>query len=323
VNPARSRLRKWLLPAVKLLIVVLVVWFIRRTVVDAAKQLGEHPWHFDPAWLVASGLLYLAGLAAEGFFWYRVLLALGQDVKLGETLRAYFIGHLGKYVPGKAMVVVLRAGLLRGERVDRSLAAASVFLETLTMMSVGALMAAVILVAWFAPHGLLFWASLGVIAVAGLPTLPPVFARLARLAGVGRSNPEVAEKLARLGYRTLAEGWILNVVGWVLLGASLWASVRAMGTELDLTDQLPTCTAAISLAVVGGFVSFVPGGAGVREAVLLEFLAKMANWGDLVAVASALLVRLVWLMAELVISGILYIGLKRKGKHVIDRHSGL
>ena len=41
-------------------------------------------------------------------------------------------------------------------------------------------------------------------AAAGLPTLPPVFSRLARLAGVGRGNPAAAEKLAGLRYPLLA-----------------------------------------------------------------------------------------------------------------------
>ena len=36
------------------------------------------------------------------------------------------------------MVIVLRTGLIRSQRVDTRLAVASVFLETLTMMAVGA-----------------------------------------------------------------------------------------------------------------------------------------------------------------------------------------
>ncbi len=62
-----------------------------------------------------------------------------------NTLRAYYIGHLGKYVPGKAMVVILRTVMVRGHRVDAAVAAVSVFFETLTMMAVGAFMAAGIL----------------------------------------------------------------------------------------------------------------------------------------------------------------------------------
>ena len=188
-----SRARRWLSAAVKLLIVALVVWYVRRTLVDAWEQLGERRWQFDLGWLTLSGALYLLGTLLCGLFWHRALLALGQQVSLSRALLAYYIVHLGKYVPGKAMVVILRAGLVRGQGIDAALAAVSVFFETLTMMSTGALMAAAIVAFWFREQRLLFWAALAIVVVAGAPTLPPVFRRLVRLVGVGKTNPVVAE----------------------------------------------------------------------------------------------------------------------------------
>jgi len=291
--------------AVKLLIVVLVVWFIRRTLVEAWEELGKRHWQFDFWWLVASGGFYLLGSLLCGIFWHRTLLALGQNVSLLNAIRAFYIGHLGKYVPGKAMVVVLRAGLIRGPGVDTALAATSVFFETLTMMSVGSLMAAAIVVIWFHEHALLFWAALAMMLVAGLPTLPPVFRRLVRWVGVGRSNPEIVGKLDRLGYRVVALGWVLNALGWVILGLSFWAVLRALGVgEVNPFERLYLHTAAVSLATVAGFVSLVPGGAVVREAVLTELTGPYL--GGSVALVSAILLRLVWLLAELAASGVLY-----------------
>ena len=134
-----ARRKRWILAAIKLLIVVVVLWCVRRTLVDGWEQLGEYRWRLDFWWLAAAGGLYLLGTLLCGIFWHRTLRALGQDVSLPQALRAYYIGHLGKYVPGKAMVVILRAGLVRGQGVDTALAAASVFFETLTMMAVGGL----------------------------------------------------------------------------------------------------------------------------------------------------------------------------------------
>jgi uncharacterized membrane protein YbhN (UPF0104 family) len=314
--------KKWLITVAKILVVVLVVWAIRRTIIDAVDQLGEHPMQFHPGWLVAAGVLYLLGLLPAGLFWHRVLLVLGQDAKLGETLRAYFIGHLGKYVPGKAMVVVLRTGLIRSRRVDTGIAAVSVFFETLTMMTVGAFIAAAILAFWFREHWFLTMAALGLMVAAGLPTLPPVFRRLVKLAGVGKSNPATAEKLLNLGGKTLALGWLAMSIGWVILGLSLWAVLRAMGVDqllwagqtvpLDPVGQLPLYVASVSLSMVAGFLSLIPGGAAVREAVLAELLSP--HFGATIAVVSAIVLRLVWLMSELLISGILYISGARMPK---------
>ena len=290
--------------AVKLLIVVVVVWYIRRTLVDAWQQLSQQHWHCDFAWLALSGGLYLLGTLCCAIFWHRTLRALGQPVGLGQAIRAYYIGQLGKYVPGKAMVVILRTGLLRGQGVDTSLAAVSVFFETLTMMATGALMAAAMLAVWFRGQTLLLWAALGMMLVAGLPTLLPVFRRLVRLTGVGRSNPEVAEKLADLGVPTMLVGWMLTGLGWAILGLSFWATLRALGAgDANPLNQLHLCTTAITLAMVAGFVSFVPGGAVVREAVLTQLMVPYL--GDAIALVAAVLLRLVWLVAELLISAIL------------------
>lgn len=207
------------------------------------------------------------------------------------------------------MVVILRAGLLRGPGVDASLAVASIFYETLTMMSTGALLAASIVAFWFSGQPLLFWTALGIMAVAGLPTLPPIFKRLVRLAGVGRINPATVEKLDNLGYGTVILGWVLNAIGWAILGLSFWAVLRAMGLgENNPLGQFHLYAAAVSLATVAGFISMMPGGAVVREAVLTEFMVPYLGGGA--ALIGAILLRLVWLVAEISISGILYFGAK-------------
>ncbi len=94
--------RKWLILTLKLALLGLLVWGVRRTLGDAFEKLGEHPPRLEPLWLVASGVLYLVAMLPSVLFWQRVLRVLGQEAGLLKTARAYYIGHLGKYVPGKA-----------------------------------------------------------------------------------------------------------------------------------------------------------------------------------------------------------------------------
>jgi uncharacterized membrane protein YbhN (UPF0104 family) len=306
VTENRSSRRSWLATIVKLLIVVAVLLAVRHTITRALADLRGFSWDVSPLWMVGSGVLYLLGLLPAGLFWHRMLRVLGQDAKLGETLRAYYVGHLGKYVPGKAMVVIIRAGLIRSHRVNTAVAAVSVFFETLTMMAVGAFIAAAVLAIGFRDRVFLFWVAVGLMAAAGLPTLPPVFKRLVRLAGVGKADPSTGEKLEKLGYGTLLVGWIAMGTAWCLLGLSLWAVLRAMGTaDAGLLDQFHLYVAGVALAMVAGFLSLVPGGAVVREAVLAELMVP--RLGEVVALVSAILLRLIWLLSELVISGILYV----------------
>ena len=312
MNPQPSRLKKRLFLAGKLLVVVAVVWAVGDTLRDARDQLAGYDWQFRFRWLAAASACYLAGLLPAGLFWYRVLGVLGQKANIGETLTAYYVGHLGKYVPGKAMVVLLRTGLIRSERVNTGVAAASVFFETLTMMAVGAFISAAILAVWFRDQGFLMSVAAGLMIVAGLPTLPPVFRRLARWAGIGRSDPSLRAKLDRLGMGTLILGWVAMSIGWVMLGLSLWATLHAMGIEgLDVVMHLPRYVGSVSLAMVAGFLSLIPGGLGVRDLVLAELMVPYFGQVDrslepeAAALVTAGLLRLVWLVSELAISGLL------------------
>ena len=204
---------------------------------------------------------------------------IGPGCRTAETLRAYYIGHLGKYVPGKAMVIVLRTALIHSHRVDASIVVASVFLETLTMMAVGGCIAVPILAVWFSHNPAFIAAAVAVAIVGGLPTLPPVFSRLARLLGVGRSSPAIAAKLAGFDYRTLLCGWAAMTLGWVLMGASLWAALRGLDFEASFEKSWCLYTAIAAMAVVVGFASMIPAGFVSRELVFTGLLGPLVG-GD-------------------------------------------
>ncbi|NIL98468.1 MAG: hypothetical protein GTO53_11275 [Planctomycetales bacterium] len=310
--------RRWFRLAVHVLVLLAVAWGVRRTIASALDQLDDFPWHVQPQWLVAAGGLYLLGMLPMGLFWYSSLQAMGQRPALLPTMRAYYIGHLGKYVPGKAMVVVLRAGLLRGRQVQMSVAAASVFLETLTMMAVGAFLAVGILCVWLYRYlpgdDYLLPLAIGLWLMSGLPTLPPVFRRLALRLGVARGDPQIEQKLQGVNYPLMATGWIAMAAGWLLLALSLWAVMRALGIEgLHPVADLPYYTAAVTLSVVAGFLSLIPGGVLVREMILTTILGEI-YFGHVVqiplagatALSVAVVLRLVGLTAELLLALLLY-----------------
>lgn len=301
--------RKWFVAGCKLALLAAVAWGLHRTVMAAWEQLEARHWSpasLRPGWLAAAGGLYLIGQLFPGWFWRQVIGQLGPRPRLGEALRAYYIGHLGKYVPGKATVILIRAGLIRGSGASATAATVAVFYETLSTLAVGAGLAALILLVRFTSHDWLILSAVGLAAIVGGPTLPPVFRRLVRLTGVGRLNPSVAEEADRLGYRTLGQAWVTLPGAWLFMGASLWATLKAGGydSSLGAVDQLLVCISASAIATVAGFLSFLPGGIGIREAALLELLPPW--FGTEGAFVSAILSRLVLLVAELAISGILY-----------------
>lgn len=310
-NPVSERKIKikwtrWLLAAVKLSVFALVCWFIYKALVGANQQLDGHEWQVEPGWLAVAGLLYLAGLFPAAVFWHRVLVQTGQQVRFGESIRAYYISQLGKYVPGKWMVIVLRRGMLTGHKVENTVVAASVFFETFCMLAVGAAIATLALLVWHPGQIWLIALAAGSTLLLGIPTVPRFFEFLIRMLGVGRLNPTVGVRFRRIGRGMLVAGWLTISVGWLLQGMSLWAVLRAMEKAAGgPLHDLSLHTAAVALAVVAGFLSQIPGGLAVREWVSAELIEP--TYGASVAIVSAVMFRLVQVVSELAISIILYV----------------
>lgn len=309
---------RWAKRVFRLVVLSLVSWGIWRTFTDARDELAARNFSLSQlhwSWLAVSGVSYALGLAACATFWHRVLRAMRQQPTRFESFRSYFVSHLGKYVPGKAMVVVIRASLVRGERVQTVVAGCAVLVETLTMMAVGACLAAVILLFVFRHPGLIAL-SMGLMLAAGIPTLPPVFRGV-----VGWRMPELRSQIAGIRFSLMAQGWGLNLLAWLGLGASLWAVLQSLPfedglrTSQSLGPQAPfgsidlslghaaLLVACVALAMVAGFLSLIPGGLGVREFVLITLLAP--SYGKDVALLSAIILRLIWLVTELLLSGLL------------------
>lgn len=309
MSHSRSSAQKILFAAIKLLVVAAVLWGMQRTVRAALDDLGEHDWHpssLRPGWLAVSGITYLLGLLPSALFWNRLLQVFSQPAPLSRTIRSWYIGSLGKYVPDKATVIVLRTALLRRDGVGIAVSTATIFYETLTTMAVGAFVSGALMLVLLRDDRRLALLAAALMIVSGAPTVPAIFKRLARLAGIERAAPEAIDRLDHLGWRGTARAWGGIAIGWCLVGVSIWAALRAGDTAggLGRPIELLLSMAAGGLSVVAGFVSFIPGGLVVRDAVMLELLAPAVGKGP--ALVAALVARLVWLLSEIVISIILY-----------------
>jgi uncharacterized membrane protein YbhN (UPF0104 family) len=333
-----QRLRRWW-PIAKYLLMVIIVVAVGRLFVRDLSQPDLWRRHYHPGWLAASGALYVLGLGLSAVYWQRLLRQLGQRPSWPALVRAYYIGHLGKYVPGKAWSLFLRAGLVKGPGVQGGYAVLTTFYEVLTTMASGVLLAAVLfalllpatsatldwegfrrLITLQSPEqgvlhrGALVLLALCLLAPCGVPLVPAVFNRLVHRLSLPFRERDAAP-LARVEAHLLPQGLLLTAAGWALLGASLWAALHAVVPELPWSWALwGRMTAYVGVAWVAGFILFVSGGLGVREFFLTLFLApelvRLFGLGDEEArktvMLSVVVVRLVWTAAELLMAGAVY-----------------
>lgn len=303
---ARSPWKSTAKRLVKFVLAILVLGAVGRHVARTWNDLRQHgeTLHVEPVWLVVAGGLYLAGLTACGVFFGSILRHSPSPVALFPSVRAYLISHLGKYVPGKAMVVVMRVGLVTPYGARPATAAIATFYETLVMMASGSLGAVAGFACWRDPRQSLW---LGISAALGLAFLvvvePRVFPRVTRVATMPFPNIG-PEAMPDIHWKRLGEGLILTLIGWILLGLSQVAVVRAFAPAGVSLRLWPVVAASVALATVSGFVvAVMPGGLGVREGVLMTTLAPAV--GNDTAVVAALALRLVWVIAEGLAAGVL------------------
>ena len=97
---------------------------------------------------------------------------------------------------------------------------------------------------------------------------------------------------------------------WLLAGLSLAGLLASMGYwgqfafELGMAKAYALSVCVVALATVGGFVSMVPGGLGTREWILVETLGPVIGGGH--AIVAAILLRLIWLIAEIAATSVLW-----------------
>jgi uncharacterized membrane protein YbhN (UPF0104 family) len=315
--------RRWIFTA-KAAVTILVLWAVGRHMLRTWDDIRHHEvaLRVQPGWLVLSGVLYLAGICCNGRYYGRLLKAGATPIATFPSMRAYLISHLGKYVPGKAMVVIMRAGLSVPYGARAATSAIATFYETLVMMACGGLLAALgFALAGASPRfelplprrGTLDLELYQLAALLGLGmglgflvlVLPPVFRRLGTVTSLPFGKL-ASEAMPRISGGLLLEGLLWSSASWILLGCSQIEAAhgfRPLGKS-EYLSLIGVVIASVALATVAGFVvAVLPGGLGIREGVLMYALAPAI--GEDQAVVAALALRLIWVAAELLVALIL------------------
>jgi hypothetical protein len=233
---------------------------------------------------------------------------------------------MGKYVPGKILVIVIRVGMLKGIGITRTAVGIAAMYESLVWVGAGAIVGIILL-----PDAL--WRGLRDQAAAQGNTLPdihrawlilPVALAPIGLVGLNRFVNRVnrwrkgadAKQLPRVHLHMVLFGLVYDAVGWFVLGGCLMLTLAGLQPDAPLSaDVYWNLVSVNAIAYVLGFVAFfMPAGFGVRDLALQFLLAvelhARLNVESVEANALAALLavwfRLLGTVAEIVMAGILY-----------------
>jgi uncharacterized membrane protein YbhN (UPF0104 family) len=244
------------------------------------------------AWVLAGLVLAGAGMVAIAVPWSTAIRLLGGDVRGLRHVAWYFVGEIGKYLPGGVWPVLGRSEMARRRGVRAAAAYGSVALS-LAALYLAAMAGAVALVPLRLGDGVGtgWWWAAAVLLPLGLLALHP------RAVAAGL---RLAERVARRPLEVTVPSWgrSLGYVtsylpAWALICLATWAVARALTPDASLGGV----AFATLLAWIAGFLAVpVPGGVGVREVV---FIAA-AGLDPGVGAATALVARVLFMAVDVV-----------------------
>jgi uncharacterized membrane protein YbhN (UPF0104 family) len=280
-------------PVVTLLVFAAIAYSVASEWTDVHHALTSLEWESVVLSLVAC----IAGAVASLMSWRAVLADEGYRLSPLVASRIFFVGQLGKYLPGSVFAVVLqmelgkRAGVPRGRAFTTSLAWVGLSLST--GLCVGMTAFPVLSSA----HHTGLWLLVAALPIAVIASTPPVLTWLVNLVlRVMRKGP-LPQPLSWRGVLT-ACGWLC--VTWVFLGLHLWLLANALGAP-GLSGVF-RCIGGLALAMTAGVLFVVvPSGAGVREALIVAALSPVMSTGE--ALGIAVVSRGLFIVSDVVTAG--------------------
>ncbi|WP_246083807.1 lysylphosphatidylglycerol synthase domain-containing protein [Nonomuraea diastatica] len=246
-------------------------------------------------WPALAGALVavVAALLGAMLIWRTLLSDLGSPLPLRAAAKVFFVGQLGKYIPGAIWPVLAQMEMGRDLGVPRSRSAAAFFLMMPIQLATGLLVTLVTL-GWDRYGWLLLFLPLLLVLLEPKVVNGVIGYALRRLKREPLERP-----LTRRG--------MLAALGWALAG---WTAYGVHFFFIAPQGGLLFAIGAFALSWCLGILTFVvPAGAGVREVVMVGVLAPHLAAGP--AIAVALTSRVVIIVGDLICAGLAGIAARR------------
>lgn len=259
-----SRRTKVASTVVGAVLALIAIAFVTRSLVRDREEIGDALADASFGWLVLAAVLAAVGMTAIAVPWRHAIRLLGDDMPMRQIISRYYVGELGKYVPGGVWPILGRGELAARWGLRRTAAYSSVLLSLLALY-----LAAMLVVAAGLPALLAGDDGSGPVAV--LLLLPLGLAAL-HPAAIGLAL-RLVERVTRRDLSVEVPTWGASVAlvaryvpSWLAIGGATWAVARALEPSADVWE----IGAATVMSWLVGFVLVpVPGGVGVREAAFV------------------------------------------------------
>ena len=286
------KLIKWVLAVgVLLLSTSILAYFIYRE----RDVLLNHEWTIEWGFIVAAFCLMMVALALPSYVWTNLMHTMGNELSSVEHVRAYFITHVARRLPGTIWYLLGRNYLYKQQGESMRLVTVASSMEFVIGVSSGAFVS--LLFARF------IWTELSQIYL--------LFLLAALILGLLATHPRtinwgmVRMRLAtmpQIRYRTIIVWFLIYAVIWVLGGIILFLTANAI-TDVSTADLSYMIASWCLVGTMSYLVFFLPTNLGITEVGLSFLLSAImpSSMAVLVAVFSRLLLMAFEIIAVLLV----------------------
>lgn len=274
----RQRLVTALRVGIALLTLAVVVYTVVRNWTDVSVHLGKISW----GTFLLSTLAAAVGTWLTMLGWKTILSDLGSDLRTAPASGVYYVGQLGKYLPGSLWSVLVQADMASGLGVPRRRTAVTGLLALgfalLTGLLVGLPSATYLL---RSPSGGFPWWTLVAVPVVAVLLMPALLNRLiGLLLRVLRRDPLEHD----LSGRAILTAFATYVAVWLAFGVHTLLLAQAVAEPSGDLTRASLTGYALSVSL-GMLLVVLPAGLGAREGLLTLILSAVMPTPAAAAVA--------------------------------------
>lgn len=282
---------KWVAAVVAL---AFLVWSIARQWDDIARDFVR----LDAGTIVLGVAATIVALVANMLSWRAMMSASGFRVRLAAASSIFFVGQLGKYIPGGVWSIAAQAELGRAHGLQRTGSAVAALASMLVSMVTAAVVGIVAVLLASSTGFATFWWLIPLIVVGLVCLTPPVLGRLIAVAFRILRRPAQDTTLTWTG-TVMSLVW--SLVMWLAYGVQATFVLRVFGA--DSPTLFPVAVGAYAVAWLVGFVVVIaPAGIGPREGILVLLLGSVA--GGSAPLALAVISRVFMTIGDVMLAGV-------------------
>jgi len=284
--------KSWYSRTLLVIVLVALIWVIWKNV----AEISSYNFELEYSYLIASFAVIILNYLFCFLIWHWLTASFGLHVPIIKAARGWFLSYLGKYVPGKIALLLVRMDAYNGYS-SKKVAVATV-VEYIVALVAACLVVLISLL--FSPD--IVPDYVGWIAIIGIVSLlavlyPQVLKNVVnRVLKLLRKDP--LDEVPAFKNIVLFVG--INMIATLVAGFAFYLVLNSL-SPVSFNYYL-IITGIYSIAgLVGLAAFFAPSGIGVREGVI--FLILPAFIPESSVIVGAIAIRLITTVAELLLAG--------------------